>query len=609
MNTTTINIPQGINYLSDALDNQLPKNCLFNKGKVGAGGTSIAIRNDEDYIIAVPYVALIQNKVDQSLKDKDFFPHKLLGVFGETSKAEIEEYLKSSPVKKILVTYDSLPKVAELTGYNINLLVDEYHLLFKQSVFRAKAVRNILDGFDKFQSYCFMTATELEDTFILEELKGLDRVIANWKKSLEVTVKPVVAEKSVMKTTAGIINLFLNGMIEGNAYFFLNSVTMIEKLVTTCKLNNDNCRLIYSKYNPKKLKVDNGSSTDKAKKINLITSTAFEGADFYDEDAKLFVVSCPSNSNTLVSIETDLNQIAGRVRDSKYIDSITHIYKNTRYSELTYEEYLKEYQATMDNQAVYVSELNNFSTIAFNEHIKVNKLPSKQSETFSEDHELNPSFYYLDNGLIKFDHNKHKLDLYNYKVTRGIYSTKINLGKEYLNAGFKLRGFYKDDTDLKIINAGSNFKDTVEVVEAVWEDHFNLCRQNVINAAYAAYPFLADAIKDLGFDEIRRLKFVVTHVKRKLVKNEISTSETVKILKSLKLNTSIRKGDFISCVKLKGILKGIYSDLGIERSGTASDILNFYEGKRTVRKVDGKSVEGFVLIRERMAIRTSRAEK
>ncbi|WP_268036928.1 DEAD/DEAH box helicase family protein [Algoriphagus sp. PAP.12] len=602
MKTTTINIPKEITYLNEALNDQLPKNCLFNKGKVGAGGTSIALRNNEDYIIAVPYVPLILNKVTQSLEDKNFYPHQILGVYGGVSKSEIEEYLKTSPIKKIMVTYDSLPKIIEATGYDINLLVDEYHLLFKHSVFRAKAVRNILDSFYKFKSYCFMTATELEDTFILEELKAVDRTIANWETSLEVTVKPVIAEKSVLKTTAGIINKFLDGMIEGNAYFFLNSVTMIEKLVTTCKLNNSNCRLIYSKYSPKKLKVSNGSSTDKEKKINLITSTAFEGADFYDKDAKLFVVSCPSNSNTLVSIETDLNQIAGRVRDTKYINSIIHIYKHTRYSDLTYEEYLNEYKKIQDNQGIYVESLNGMADVAIDVHVKAFNIPSKQSDTFSEEHELNPSFYYLDEGKIKFDHNKHKLDLYNYKVTRGIYATKVNLGTEYLNSGFKLKGFYKDDTDLKIIKAGNNFKDTVEVVEAIWDDHFNLCRQNVINSANASYPFLAEAISKLGFEEIRRMNFVVANVKRRLVNKDLTTSQTVRILKYLKLNSTINKGDFVPTYKIKAVFESIYSDLNLDKKGKASDILNFYEGKRTTRKVNGKSVEGFVLIREKVVL-------
>ena len=34
---------------------ELPKNCLFNKGKIGCGGTSLAIESDMPYVIAVPF--------------------------------------------------------------------------------------------------------------------------------------------------------------------------------------------------------------------------------------------------------------------------------------------------------------------------------------------------------------------------------------------------------------------------------------------------------------------------------------------------------------------------------------------------------------------------
>ena len=177
------------------------------------------------------------------------------------------------------------------------------------------------------------------------------------------------------------------------------------------------------------------------------------------------------------------------------------------------------------------------------------------------------------------------------------------MGTEYINAGFKLKGFYQDDTDLKIIKAGNNFKDTVEVVEAVWDDHYNLCRQNVINAAFAAYPFLDEAIKQLGFEEIRNLKFVATNIKRKLVKEDDSTSQSIKILKSLRLNSSIRKGDFIESSKLKVILTKIYSDIDTDKAPKATDILTYYEAKRTKKNIEGKTKDGFIIIREKFHLK------
>ena len=89
---TTINIPSNIRYLQEYLTD-LPHNCIFDKGKTGAGGTSVALWNDEPYVIAVPFLSLIDNKTAQ---------HKsVLGVHGKTKDKAIKDYLKGEGVKTI----------------------------------------------------------------------------------------------------------------------------------------------------------------------------------------------------------------------------------------------------------------------------------------------------------------------------------------------------------------------------------------------------------------------------------------------------------------------------------------------------------------------------
>ena len=56
---------------------------------------------------------------------------------------------------------------------SIFLLVDEYHLLFNQYVFRDKAVRTLLEIAQNFRNKTYMTATPLKKEFMLEELKYL----------------------------------------------------------------------------------------------------------------------------------------------------------------------------------------------------------------------------------------------------------------------------------------------------------------------------------------------------------------------------------------------------------------------------------------------------
>ena len=64
MKKQIIPIPKGIKYLNEIMT-ELPVNCLFDKGKTACGGTSVAIENDKNTIIAMPYVNVIKNKVAQ----------------------------------------------------------------------------------------------------------------------------------------------------------------------------------------------------------------------------------------------------------------------------------------------------------------------------------------------------------------------------------------------------------------------------------------------------------------------------------------------------------------------------------------------------------------
>ena len=69
------------------LDNELPENCIFNKGKTGCGATTLAIENRVPTLIAVPTVNLIKNKLPEHAD--------LLGVYGGVTNQEIADYLKT----------------------------------------------------------------------------------------------------------------------------------------------------------------------------------------------------------------------------------------------------------------------------------------------------------------------------------------------------------------------------------------------------------------------------------------------------------------------------------------------------------------------------------
>lgn len=108
-----ITAPKEAKYLSDIPNFEFPVNCLFNKGKTGCGGTEMVLRANRNTIIAVPYISLIKNKVEKNTEHGDR-SDKILGVYGDVKGEKIKKYLETHPVKKIIVTYDSLPRLTKI---------------------------------------------------------------------------------------------------------------------------------------------------------------------------------------------------------------------------------------------------------------------------------------------------------------------------------------------------------------------------------------------------------------------------------------------------------------------------------------------------------------
>ena len=52
---------------------ELPVNCLFDKTITGCGGTELALTNGKHTIIAMPFVNLVDNKVNQEQQFSNCF--------------------------------------------------------------------------------------------------------------------------------------------------------------------------------------------------------------------------------------------------------------------------------------------------------------------------------------------------------------------------------------------------------------------------------------------------------------------------------------------------------------------------------------------------------
>lgn len=569
-------IPKGVQYLGKVLT-CLPEDCIFDKSVVGCGGTTVALTCPSNYVICVPFVSLIQNKLGQ---------HKdILGIYKGTKAKDIKAYVENDSIeyKKIMVTYDSLFKLDKyINPKDYKLLVDEYHLLFNCYSFRNKAVKDVLNLYPRYQSHCFMTATLLEREFILTELKHIPIITARWETIKEVTVHSVKCEADVIHTVANLVNEYLSGKRDGNAYFFVNSVEFIKNIVEACKLNDTNSRAIWSTNNKTQTGLTRGTTLDKPKKINLMTSTVFEGCDLKDEEGRIYIISDGSKAHTIVDIATSFQQIAGRIRDTKYTDVITHIYNQTRYSvDVSYDEY----------KIISDLEVEKNKNIASKFPTLDNDMKEKwiAMQTQLEKESAYNSYLRLKGKELYFDENMAKIDLYNFKVTKSIYKIRINLTEEYRKNGFLVQAEDSKIDDIVVVKPKMNFKDTV--IECQKGD------SDFLLIAFKQYPFLHEAISKIGYKGIEDAKYNVSNIKRKLVSMS-SGSHKQKIFQCLKASSYIYESSFISLTTTKKLFENIYRDLGLPNKAKSTDINEYYHTKiidkktkkETVEKVDGKDV-------------------
>lgn len=241
MNTITIKAPTGIKYISDIpeiqskYNNDLPYNAVIDKQVTGCGGTTLVLTNDQPYIVAVHLKKMIVNKCKQH--------NNVLSVTGTTTTKEIFDYLKSHTVPKIMVTYDSIPKLVDILGFrtqDFRLLVDEIHCLIGYlDKFKPSVAIKLIDGMvnasgNTFKSISYLTATPTNPKYLPKPLQLLDQVKIEWADA----AYPDLDHHFSSQTLAGdILSTVLNKLdhTTDELFIFYNSkrgvITLINSLM------------------------------------------------------------------------------------------------------------------------------------------------------------------------------------------------------------------------------------------------------------------------------------------------------------------------------------------------------------------------------------------
>ena len=598
MEKLQINSSDGFLHLRD-----LPHNCIFNKVVTGCGGTTVVLSNSEDYVIAVPTTELIINKTGRTDAGLSLFKSEersqpIFGLFGKFNSqvaSDLNSYLESKGTKKIMCTYDKVPRILDfIEPKDYRLLIDEYHCLLKAYSYRQKAIDGVLDNFRKFKSFCFMSATPILPSFKPNCLTDVKEIQADWGNSLDKLTVELQQTNKPYSLAANIINAYKRdgfitskeGVRSYEAFFFINSVTDIVAILKHCKLSNDEVRIICANTPENKEKLigyDISNSRSPNKMFNFITSKSFEGADYFSETGLCFVVSTQSNPHTLASIDTDIPQIAGRIRtkSNPFRNFIVHIF-NTTYKKLNLNMTYKEMEAKTNEALDTARETIDLFNSAKNQKVKDN-LRDKLK------HDLNKLYMSYDSINDKFILNDMlpKLELYNFQVNEVVYKSGLSIKKSFEDNGIETISAEYVRADDTICTKKLSFKDAfLQYAEIISGNQFS----PQLLAIEQEQPLVREAYHKLGIERVRGMRYI-----KKSVENALTSLETDKTADQRLANmiiNSIEAPATITVAKANSIIEESYLHLAIKHNAKAKELHKWFECSDPISKrVDGKVIK------------------
>lgn len=576
-----IKVPENVEFLTEWNGFELPKGIL-NKGVTGCGATSVAIEDEHKTIICSPRINLIKNKVGQH--------EGLLGVFGDVKNDEIMAYLEKAETPKIMVTYDSMPRLAKLIDDKSDwrVVIDEYQYLLIDSGFRSDKAIALLDVLNEFDYVTYLSATPIADKYIqeMEQFKDVPYTELVWGDRVErIYVEREVSAKPI-DNAIKIVRNYQNGNFpsEGEAVskecvIFLNSVTNIANIVRQTKLPPEDVNIIVADTEEnRKLVRQIGKGYDIGaiplegephKMFTFCTSTAFAGCDFYSTCASTFVISDNKKVHTSIDIATELAQIAGRQRlaCNPFRKTIVFIY-NVDIGESNADVYKEAIEQKLE-KSIKMAEWKNGAPDYFKKDVIKETSEMQNIKKYSE------SYVRYDEKSDSFTVNRwaYLNELFAYDVQHENYQDSIIVKKQLEESGFGIKGEEKRSDykeQLKCILVKEGFADRIK-------RYCELRQLKETNPYYLADEIMERQYEDLklyydrlGYDRIKALGY-----KEKDMKNELERSYRENDIKR-KFREVFVVGERMSTEEIKRTMTEIYANYGIRKNGVAKQLENEY---------------------------------
>lgn len=592
MKKEMIKIPANIKYLTErekfieefGKPFELP-NGILNKEIPGCGATTVALTDEHKTIICSPRNELLKNKHEQ-------YPDTLLVIGGVDTK-EIETYLQTAELPKILVSYDSVYKLIGCIKYKSDwrVVVDEFQCLLADSSFKSEIELHFLDNSRSFPYVTFLSATPILDKYLeqIDHFKDMNYYQLDWEEKdivrvyRERTKNPINAALEIVRyyQNGNYPSVYVNGerIYSKECVIFLNSVNNIVNIIKQTELKPEEVNIIVgnSEDNDRQIaRIGEGFKRGRIplkgethKKFTFCTSTAYAGCDFYSTTAATFVISDCNRPNTAVDIATELVQIAGRQRlaCNPFRQFLTFVY-NVNAEEVeqeTFNEHLcRKVNVTLDE----IRDNNNAGEALRAKRIKdFRRIPDnvKYQDSYTMYDEQKGEFVF---NRLAYVNEQYCFDVQKFNYQNGVIVKKLLQDSSFDVSENQTYAVYQEQ--LKHLIKKEPF---VDRMQAYCE--YRAKQGLIVNLAMptleSKYPELRYYYEALGVDRIKALNY-----KEKKLLNEIHIMKTKNKIRH-ELHGIIHIGDRILTTDIQQTLHDVYDRLGIDKSPKATDLNEFFE--------------------------------
>ena len=592
MKKEVIKIPANIKYLTErekfieefGKPFELP-NGILNKEIPGCGATTVALTDEHKTIICSPRNELLKNKHEQ-------YPDTLLVIGGVDTK-EIEAYLQTAELPKILVSYDSVYKLIGCIKYKSDwrVVVDEFQCLLADSSFKSEIELHFLDNSRSFPYVTFLSATPILDKYLeqIDYFKDMNYYQLDWEEKdivrvyRERTKNPINAALEIVRyyQNGNYPSVYVNGerIYSKECVIFLNSVNNIVNIIKQTELNPEEVNIIVgnSDDNDRQIaRIGEGFKRGRIplkgethKKFTFCTSTAYAGCDFYSTNAATFVISDCNRPNTAVDIATELVQIAGRQRlaCNPFRQFLTFVY-NVNAEEVeqeTFNEHLcRKVNVTLDE----IRDNNNAGEALRAKRIKdFRRIPDnvKYQDSYTMYDEQKGEFVF---NRLAYVNEQYCFDVQKFNYQNGVIVKKLLQDSSFDVSENQTYAVYQEQ--LKHLIKKEPFVDRMQAY-CEYRAKQGLIVNLAMSTLESKYPELRYYYEALGADRIKALNY-----KEKKLLNEIHIMKTKNKIRH-ELHGIIHIGDRILTTDIQQTLHDVYDRLGIDKSPKATDLNEFFE--------------------------------